>query len=317
MNPRPVVPPIEIGVIGLGRRGLFHLERWFDGSAVRVAAACDRDPGARAAAATLCGRVSADPGSLLADPTIDAVLLAVPVAERAALGRLVQAAGKRLVVADPPVAATVGEAAALNAAAADAGRPILVSAPWREEPGFRAALAVARSGAAGRMRFLRFERWEPAAAAPGGTGAGGELPRSLVYVLDQLVALAATPAVRVHATGCPVEAMTVAVRFRDGLHASVLLHADAAVRVDHGWAWDGERGGYAAGRRWVRTADGEVYDVPAEPPPAAAFEDVLRSALAGGEPPVTSIESLRLVALLTAVARAFRSGEVVEAEPVP
>lgn len=306
---------VRVGVIGLGRRGRFLLERWLPHDRVQVVAACDVDSQARAIAMPLCRQVVADAGSLLTHDGVDVVLLALPLAERAALAQQVLSAGRPVVFADPPIAADLQRAVALVESARSGGSRLAVWSPWRENPDFQAALATAQSEAPGPLRCVRYERWsaanlecrtEPSADI-------GELPRSVVYVFDQLIALAAAAPTRIMAR--PVgSGLTAIVEFAAGPTATITLHPRSAMNLDSGWAFDAVRGGYAAGRRWVRTADGEVYDVPAEPTKPPTLEDLLRSLLAGEAAAESLSESLRLIALLSACQRSLRTGQAVAIE---
>lgn len=314
MPQSPPDPPIRFGVIGLGRQGLFHLERWLDGTAVRVIAACDRDPAALERASALCDRLTTDVRDLFTEPEIDAILLAVPVSEREPLGRQALAAGKHLLL-DPPIATTSDEAGSLLEAAEAAGREVIVWPPWREEADFRAAVGAVRSGLIGAPRLIRFERWEPMVRSEPNRPL--DLPRPAVYLLDQLTALANEPAATAFAAPLGDAGRVITAGFRSGLRAVLTLHATASARIDHGWAIDADRGGYAAGRRWVRTAEGELYEVPAEAAPPPALEDALKSALSGGPPPVSPAESVRLAALVSAVERSCATGNVERIEQTP
>ena len=311
--PRDQPPPIRAGLLGLGTRGLHLLERWSDFSAVRVLAAADRHPEARSLASALCPEVSADDGDALSNPDVELVIAAVPVRERSAVGARVLRAGRHLAFPDPPIAATVRDAEVLFRLAAEAGRTIVVAAPWRDGSDFRAAAAVARSGAAGTLRFLRFEHWEPGVD----DFTTGIPPEPLFHALDQLVALADRPATSVHAAIVGSKIVHAVVTFADGLGATVTLGHGRSVRVRHGWAFDGDCGGYAGGHRWIRTPDGEVYQIPAEAPPMIPFEEELRRILDGSAPEITRELSLRLVALLEAIEHSLASGQVVPVELVP
>lgn len=311
MNDRSVDLPIRVGLIGLGRNGLFHLERWSASDTVQVVAACDSDPAARAIAATLCGRVESEVESLLADRDVDAVLLAVPTSARARIGRQVLAAERHLIFAEPPVAATIGEAADLFDAAETSGRRIVVWPPWRDAPDFQSAHSVAQPEIAGPIEFLRFERWSAASTTRIDHFAveDRKVSRSVIYVLDQLIAIAGATPLRVFAR--PTDGgLTATVAFAGNLTAVITLRLRAAVNLDLGWAFDGERGGYSAGRRWIRTDDGEIYDVPIELSAAPTLEGELCAVLAGSPPLVGRTDSLRLIALLDAVEQSLRSGTV-------
>ena len=310
---------LRIGVIGLGQRGLFHLERWIGDAAV-TAVACDPDPTARAVAAGFCERVVAEPQFLLAEPQLDAVLLAVPAAQRAVLGQQVLASGRHLLL-DPPLAATVPEAQALLTAARKAGRQILLLHSGTNDVETATARAVVQSGQLGPLRRVRRVHWTSGVA--GGWEQplpdGPPIPRMLVALLDDLLSIVDCPAQRLVA--CPhghYAGLTVLIEFPDSLTGMIELATDAAVPSQIGWTIDAERGGYSAGRRWVRTLDGEVYDVPADAVAAPpAIETRLRETLADDRPPTLPVAAVRLVAVLAAVAVSLRDGTPVPVEPVP
>src|SRR6185295_17315486 len=70
---------IGLGIIGLGKHGARYLAHVADVPGLRVAALCRRDRAAGEAEARArgCG-FHAEPEALLADPTVDAVVLVVP-----------------------------------------------------------------------------------------------------------------------------------------------------------------------------------------------------------------------------------------------
>jgi predicted dehydrogenase len=304
----------RIGVVGLGRAGLFALERWLDGNAVRIVAACDRDAESRRRAETLCGRLTQDAAELLGITEMDAVFIAVPAPRRGDLARQVLAAGKHLLI-ESPLADSLREAQSLVEAARAAGRQIVVWSHGREEPDFRTAQHVLRSGAIGTPRLLRFEGWEPAAVRQ--AGEAEDVPAVFGWLLDQLVALSGRPAATAFAVPLAGGGLSAIVTFRDGPAATLTWKTSASARLDHGWAVDADHGGYAAGRRWVRTVEGEVYELPAEAPQAQTIEDSLRHALAGRLPIPPIIEPLRLVALSAAAMRSLRTRAVEPVEETP
>ena len=80
--------PVTAGIIGAGRMGSFHAEtlaRRLPGT--RLAAVADPAPGAAQQLADRlgCARALTDPGQLLADPAIDAVVIATPARTHARL----------------------------------------------------------------------------------------------------------------------------------------------------------------------------------------------------------------------------------------
>jgi predicted dehydrogenase len=91
----------RVAVVGLGYWGP-NLARNFDQLA-ELAWICDMDEGVRAAFASRYGaRVTADYEELLADPDLEAVVIATPVPTHYALARQALEAGKHVLVEKPP-----------------------------------------------------------------------------------------------------------------------------------------------------------------------------------------------------------------------
>ena len=292
---------------------MFLLERAATESGLAVNAACDPDPQRLCIAERLCPQVTEEVSDLLARTDLSAILVDAPPAERVSLGRQVFAAGKDLVVT-PPVAEVLDAAETLFDAAESAGRRVILWSPWHAEADFQMAAATIRADVIGRPHFFRFERWELLADDCCETSheAAGPREEAIVAMLDELIVLSEQPAKSVIATPLAEGGLSVTVRFVNGPIGLLTLHAARATRFDHGWAIDAERGGYAAGRRWVRTADGETYHVPAEATAAPTLEQILVSA--DESPQATRRTSLRLIALRNAVRQSLETGAVAPVE---
>src|SRR4051794_40089561 len=120
--------PLAVGLIGAGRMGSFHAETLAHRlPGVRLAALADPAPGAaRSLGDRLgCATTYTDIGELLADPRIDAVVIATPARTHAGLVEAAAKAGKA-VYCEKPMAVTLAEADRAVASAADAGVPLQV-----------------------------------------------------------------------------------------------------------------------------------------------------------------------------------------------
>lgn len=295
-----------MGVIGLGRRGMHWLERWIASDVIQVVMACDRDAAALELAEGLCTERTHNAEVLLGDARIDVVLIALPAAERAEAARRALAASKHVSV-EPLIGLDAAAIDAVYDAAESTGRSILLWPGRGEDPDFRLALATLRSGLIGRARLLRFERWEPMVLdAP---DERTTLSRPAIEVLEQVAMLAGEAARAVFATRLGSDGALITVVFASGLRAQIVLSASSSVRIEQGWAIEAEAGGYAAGRRWVRTEEGELYDVPAESSAETSFEERLIAMVTGNGSSATRGESLRLGALVSAVVRSVASGQ--------
>ena len=141
---------LRVGVVGLGYWGP-NLARNF--SAVpgcELAYLCDAEPAARERLARLFpGAVAAgDLDELLADPSLDAVVLATPVPTHADLAVRVLEAGKHCFV-EKPLALTAADAERAVAAARAAGRVLMVGHLLEYHPGVRMLKQLAEAGELG------------------------------------------------------------------------------------------------------------------------------------------------------------------------
>src|SRR5215207_2713091 len=103
---------LRVALIGAGRMGTFHgesLARWVPGAT--LAAVVDPVPGAadRLVAELGTGTAATDPALVLADPAVDAVVIATPARLHADLVVAAAAAGKH-VFCEKPMALTPAEA---------------------------------------------------------------------------------------------------------------------------------------------------------------------------------------------------------------
>jgi predicted dehydrogenase len=145
-----VSQPVSVGIVGLGYWGP-NLARNFaaiPGCEVRYL--CDADEAARdRVARTLpAARATADLDELLADPGLDAVVLATPVPTHAELAVRVLEAGKHCFV-EKPLAVTSADAERAVAAADHAGRLLMVGHLLEYHPGVRRLKELTASGELG------------------------------------------------------------------------------------------------------------------------------------------------------------------------
>ena len=151
--------PVRVGVVGLGYWGP-NLARNFDrlpGAELRWI--CDASPEARERwAGELRGaRVASDLDELLADPELDAVAVATDVPTHAALAVRVLEAGKHCFV-EKPLAQSVAEAEQVVAAAASAGRTLMVGHLLEYHPGVEKLKEIADAGELGDIHYVYSNR---------------------------------------------------------------------------------------------------------------------------------------------------------------
>ena len=146
---------VTVGVVGLGYWGP-NLARNFDRLAdSELRWICDGSEASRDRWATAfpSARVSSDLDELLADPELDAIVVATPVPTHAALAVRVLEAGKHCFV-EKPLAQSVAEAEQAVAAARDAGRVLMVGHLLEYHPGLEQLKAIADSGDLGDIHYI-------------------------------------------------------------------------------------------------------------------------------------------------------------------
>jgi myo-inositol 2-dehydrogenase/D-chiro-inositol 1-dehydrogenase len=169
MNTRsPVSTPVRVGLIGAGGIGSFHGESL----ALRVpgailAAVADPAPGVaeRLAASLGCPQATLEPAELLADPSIQAVVIAAPASVHADLIEAASGAGKAI-FCEKPMGLTLADADRAIEATRAAGVPLQVGFNRRFATDFRAAHDLVASGQLGEPQLLRSLTRDPGLADP-------------------------------------------------------------------------------------------------------------------------------------------------------
>ncbi|MBV9000407.1 MAG: Gfo/Idh/MocA family oxidoreductase [Solirubrobacterales bacterium] len=120
---------------------------------------CDDRPEARERFAPIFprARFTGEPGELLADPTLDTVVVATPVPSHAELATRVLEAGKHCFV-EKPLALTAADAAGVLAVQRDSGRTLLVGHLVEYHPGVRQLKQMVDSGQLGDVHYIYSNR---------------------------------------------------------------------------------------------------------------------------------------------------------------
>jgi myo-inositol 2-dehydrogenase/D-chiro-inositol 1-dehydrogenase len=156
-NPAPIPAPVRIGLIGSGWMGAFHAEsiaRRVPGAV--LAAIADPNLGSAEALAKSLGtaKVTASADDILADPEIDAVIIASPARFHAALISQAAGAGKH-VFCEKPGSQGLDELDAALAAVEAAGVHFQIGFNRRYAADFQAAKQDLAAGIAGQPQLLR------------------------------------------------------------------------------------------------------------------------------------------------------------------
>ncbi len=150
-------PHPGIGLVGCGAWGANHLRVWTELGLLR--AVCDTEPHRLAAIGVDHPEVElwSSAEELLADPGVDAVVIATPASTHAALAAAAMAAGKDVLV-EKPLALDVADAEALVRQADATGAILLVGHVVEYHPAFVALTALVRAGELGTVRYAYSNR---------------------------------------------------------------------------------------------------------------------------------------------------------------
>jgi predicted dehydrogenase len=339
------LPPVRIGVAGLGRAGMHHVERISLREDCRLVALFDDCAAARDRGGVPAARMHADWKAFLADGEVELVLLAAPPALHAEMTIAALAAGKHVLV-ETPLCLNLPEADAVIAAARRVGRSVSVAHTRRWDGDFRTARAVLESGELGRPLVMKYVNWHynppslrDSAGTPGpapatgaedglppvhwrrhGSSGGGALWEFGVHCFDQLLELTRAPPLAVYARLFPShiepadDGFLSIVTFPGNLTAHVEVHRAAPVPFSTGWMIAGDRGSYAGCTQYSATPEGEVVDIPLAPPPDQGddlYGEIARHLRVGKPNPIPADQTRAVIALIEAIRQSARTGQAV------
>ena len=147
---------VRYGIIGTGMMGIEHIENILALDDTSVAAIADTDPTSRAAGATAAGSDCAvydDHRDLLADPTIDAVVIVTPNFTHIDVMRDVIASGKH-VLCEKPLCTTTADCATLVELADGYDGVVWVGLEYRYMPAVEALIDEVRDGYVGDVKMV-------------------------------------------------------------------------------------------------------------------------------------------------------------------
>lgn len=152
---------LTVGLLGAGRIGAVHAAAISAHPGSRLVAVSDVAPAAAQALAARHGCAVRPTEAIIADPGIDAVLIATPTDTHSDLIEAATAAGKA-VLCEKPVDLSLARAQACRAAVAGRGRPVMIGFNRRFDPNFAALKAALDRGEVGRAELLSITSFDPA-----------------------------------------------------------------------------------------------------------------------------------------------------------
>jgi predicted dehydrogenase len=320
-----------VAVIGLGKAGCWHLERFGLRSDFSTVVACDECPDAARHAAGLAPRIVVDRREFLRDPHVELVLIATPPATHASLAIEALSAGKHVVV-ETPVALNQFETDAILEAERRSGRSVIVAHQRRWDSDFQLARECLIAGEIGPPTEIKFVHWqyslEASRTSPGASPAGTVpgLPRKWrddphrgggtlwefgTHLFDQLLLLVGEAPVSVfarlqaHDTSAVDTGFQAYIQFPSGLTAQIEFNRGAVAPLETGWVIAADKGSYARRTQFTLTEEGEIVDVPLtfNQPPEGEFHAAVARHLRGEIPNPVPIREARLVIALIEAAR--------------
>lgn len=193
---------MRIGLIGLGRIGAFHADTLAGLDHVDELVVTDPVAAAVEAVTGRIGKATAvvDPDALLASG-VDGVVIAAATNAHADLIRAAVAKGVPT-FCEKPVAGTIAESLAVEAAVAGSDVPVQIGYPRRFDPAFVAARDAVRSGELGRVTTVRSTTLDPAPPPAAYLAVSGGIFRDCsVHDLDAVRWVTGQEVVEVYATG--------------------------------------------------------------------------------------------------------------------
>ncbi|GDY08268.1 MAG: gfo/Idh/MocA family oxidoreductase [Planctomycetota bacterium] len=332
-----VASPLRVGLIGLGRPGLYLMERFAAGGSFRVVAAL-ADPIVADVVSPFGARMVNHPRELLAAADIDVVWFAEHDAFRNAFTPADALCEKHAIV---ETLLTLSSSSADRAfqEATHRNRLLLVRHPRRSDPDFRQASAVAQDRTHGAIRAAKFVSWSYGLPPRGATRGHGPLPpdasddpqitklRFAAHALDQLVTLVSDHPIRVFATGdqnVPAfsdllagNSLTLQMTFKNGCQAEIDIRLDSPTQFQSGWLLTADRGGYSKDRQFTLTDEGEIFDSPVSAASdgdedADQFEWLAQQIRSGTRDRVEEARVRTVVAVLDAAQRSLESRQAID-----
>lgn len=326
-------------LFGAGRIGRIHAANISAHAEARLKYVVDVDAGAAAAVAGPAGAVAGETNAVLADPAIDALLVASPTDTHAGLIEAAAAAGKS-VLCEKPIDLEVPRARAAVAAAGRAGILLAVGFNRRYDPSFRRIRQGIDSGEIGAVESVLIVSRDPSPPPLAYVRRSGGLFRDMtIHDLDMARWLLGEDPVEVTAHGSclvdpaigaagDIDTAAVTLRTASGRIAQISNTRRAVFGYDQRIEVCGAAGMLAAGNRKTTsveraTASGYATD-PAMPFFLERYADAYRleldafvRSLHGQKADIVSgADGLRALEIAEACDRSLKSRATVILEPL-
>lgn len=152
---------LNVGLLGAGRIAGVHATAISSHPQSRLAAVSDQLPKPAEELAARFGAEARTTEAILADPAVDAVLIATSTDTHSDLIEAATAAGKA-VLCEKPVDLSLERARACQKAATETGKPVMIGFNRRFDPNFGALKTALDAGEIGKSELLSITSFDPA-----------------------------------------------------------------------------------------------------------------------------------------------------------
>lgn len=325
---------LTIGLLGAGRIAGVHAQAITANPRSRLAAVSDQIAEAAQTLAATSGAQAMTTEAIIADPSIDAVLIATPTDTHSDLIEAAVAAGKA-VFCEKPVDLSLARARACQSVAETSGKPVMIGFNRRFDPSFGALKTALDAGEIGTPELLSITSFDPAPPPVSYVKVSGGLYRDMmIHDFDMSRFIMGDTPVTIHAAGQSiidpeigaagdVDTAVVTMTYADGRIAVIKNSRRAAYGYDQRLEVLGSKGMLQAKNLAenlvVKSTDQGVIGakptyffleryMPAFQAEWAAF---VAAVLDQTTPPVTIADGVAALAMAEAATRSSQSGQPV------
>lgn len=324
---------IKVGLLGAGRIAGVHATAITSNPESQLAAVSDYVPENAEKLARRYGSTARTTDEIIADDTIDAVLIATSTDTHSGLIEAATAAGKA-VLCEKPVDLSLERARACQANAARSGKPVMIGFNRRFDPNFAALKQALDGGEIGKAEMLAITSYDPAPPPIAYIKVSGGLFRDMmIHDFDMANFIMGEPPLSVSAVGSclvdpvigeagDVDTAAVTLTYADGRIATI-RNTRRAGYGDQRVELQGSTGMLQVGNLVENllvksTAQGVTSAKPVLfflerylPAYAAEWNAFVEAYKAGNEMPVTLADGVAALAMAEAATRSAKTGQPV------
>lgn len=222
---------LNVGLLGAGRIGIVHARAITSHRDSRLVAVSDAIAESAARLADTYEAAARSSEDIIADPAIDAVLIATPTDTHSDLIEAATAAGKA-VLCEKPVDLDLDRARACQKVAAATGQPVMVGFNRRFDPTFGALKSALDAGEIGKAELLSITSFDPAPPPVSYIKVSGGLFRDMmIHDFDMANFIMGEAPVTVMATGSSIVDPEIGAAGDVDTAVVTLTYADGRIAV--------------------------------------------------------------------------------------